>query len=111
MDNQTVLDDIGEILQQKSQSLGINISLKPLFNGINPFLQEEQSELVELVTRLTEKPTESVAFGTEAPYLKQMGFETVVLGPGSIDQAHQPNEFLALDAIKPAQKLIKPIFG
>ena len=28
--------------------------------------------------------------------------ETVIFGPGSIDQAHQPDEYLALDRIQPA---------
>ena len=43
--------------------------------------------------------------------MSAMGLETIVMGAGSIDQAHQPNEFLALDQIKPMSdvltKLIK----
>ena len=49
---------------------------------------------------------EAVAFGTEAPYLNQIGLQTIVLGPGDIDQAHQPDEYLALDRIKPAQAIV-----
>ena len=48
----------------------------------------------------------SVAFATEAPVLSNLGMETVVLGPGSIDQAHQPNEFLALDQLDPGIAII-----
>jgi acetylornithine deacetylase len=33
--------------------------------------------------------------------------ETLILGPGSIDQAHQPNEFMALDQIQPMQQVIR----
>lgn len=41
-----------------------------------------------------------VAFGTEAGLFKtRAGIPTVVCGPGSIDQAHKPNEFIALDQI------------
>ena len=35
--------------------------------------------------------------------------ETLVLGPGSIDQAHQPNEFMALDQIQPMQTVIRSL--
>lgn len=41
-----------------------------------------------------------VAFGTEAGlFQKTAGIPTVVCGPGDIDQAHKPNEFVALDQI------------
>jgi len=32
----------------------------------------------------------SVAFATEGPYLNQIGLQTLILGPGDIEQAHQP---------------------
>ena len=41
----------------------------------------------------------TVAFSTEGPFLQALGMETVIFGPGSIDQAHQPDEYLALDRI------------
>jgi len=47
-----------------------------------------------------------VAFGTEGPYLNSMGMATVVLGAGDIEQAHQANEYLAMDRIKPMQALL-----
>lgn len=44
--------------------------------------------------------TEVVPFGTEAGIFASLGIATVVCGPGSIDQAHKPNEFLALDQLQ-----------
>jgi acetylornithine deacetylase len=49
----------------------------------------------------------TVAFGTEGPYLQALGMETVVLGPGHIDQAHQPDEFLRVDRIAPTVELLR----
>lgn len=49
----------------------------------------------------------SVAFGTEAPYFNSMQTETIVIGPGSINQAHQPNEYLPIDQIDPTVQLLK----
>jgi acetylornithine deacetylase len=40
-----------------------------------------------------------VAFGTEAGLFKQAGIDTVVCGPGSIVQAHQPDEYVSLEQL------------
>ena len=45
----------------------------------------------------------TVAFGTEAPFFQALGMETVVFGAGSIDQAHQPDEYLDTAQIKPME--------
>ena len=37
--------------------------------------------------------------------------ETIVLGPGDIDQAHQPDEYLALDRVRPCVDLLKELIG
>jgi acetylornithine deacetylase len=36
----------------------------------------------------------AVAYATEAGQFQGAGFETIILGPGSITQAHQPDEFV-----------------
>lgn len=41
-------------------------------------------------------------FGTEAPYLTQLGLQTLVLGAGDIAVAHQPDEYVTLSAIERA---------
>ncbi len=56
---------------------------------------------------LTGHAAEAVAFATEAPFLARLGCETVVLGPGDIAQAHQPDEFLALDRIGPMLRILR----
>ena len=48
----------------------------------------------------------AVNYATEAPYIQQLGCQTIVLGPGSINQAHQPNEFLAHSEIDKTEKLL-----
>jgi acetylornithine deacetylase len=39
-------------------------------------------------------PPRAVAFAAEAGQFQQAGFSTVMCGPGSIEQAHQPDEFV-----------------
>jgi len=89
-------------LQPLAEKLGVNISLRTLSAGLPAFSQAADSELVKIAEKLTGHDSESVLFGTEGPYLQQLGMDTIVLGPGSIDQAHQPDEFLAMEQIEPA---------
>lgn len=44
--------------------------------------------------------SECVAFGTEGGIMQGSGLPVIVCGPGSIDQAHQPNEFIKRDQLK-----------
>jgi acetylornithine deacetylase len=67
---------------------------------------DEASEIAQYLNHLTGKKAGSVAFGTEAPYFNAMQTETVVIGPGSINQAHQPDEFLPIAQIDPTVDLL-----
>ena len=51
-----------------------------------------------------------VAFGSEAGLFQEAGIPTVVCGPGSIDQAHKPDEFIALDQIVACETFIGRLF-
>jgi acetylornithine deacetylase len=52
--------------------------------------------LVALLEELTGKSAGTVAFGTEAPQLKALGAEAVVMGPGDIREAHRTGEFVPI---------------
>ncbi len=47
-------------------------------------------------------PEAELPFGTEAGFFQQAGIPTVVCGPGSIAQAHQPDEWIAADQLRAA---------
>ncbi|MBD3647267.1 MAG: M20/M25/M40 family metallo-hydrolase, partial [Pseudomonadales bacterium] len=71
---------------------------------------ESVGEYVLGTTReLSGADAQSVAFATEAPFLSQLGMETVVMGPGSINQAHQPNEFIELNQLEPTIGIIRAL--
>ena len=110
------LSDLRGELQQRLQArldrselggAGLQLSLRPLFEGIPPLFTDRNSAIVRAAEQLTGHAAEAVAFGTEGPYLAELGIDTVILGPGSIDQAHQPDEFLALDQITPTVTLLR----
>jgi acetylornithine deacetylase len=67
---------------------------------IPSFLGSEQDPVTRLAQRLAgEQRTTLVAFGTEAGLFKRAGIPTVVCGPGSIVQAHQPDEYVSLEQL------------
>lgn len=63
------------------------------------------SPLAQVVEKLLGQPTEVVNYCTEAPFIQQL-CPTLVLGPGSINQAHQPDEYIDTSFIKPTRTLI-----
>ena len=90
---------------------GLEISFHEIFHGIQAMNTPADSEFVAAVEKLTGQEAGGVAFATEAPYFAELGAEVVVAGPGSIDQAHQPNEFIRLDSIEPTLKLLDSMIG
>lgn len=106
--------DIDELRQalaariaQVAASRGLTFKTMALAEGIPPFETTPTAAIVQAAERLTGHPAEAVAFGTEGPFLNQLGMETVILGPGDIAQAHQPDEYLALERIPPTLDLLR----
>jgi acetylornithine deacetylase len=57
------------------------------------------SQLVQLLERLSGGKAGTVAFGTEAAQMIELGADAVVLGPGNIRVAHQTGEFVPIDEL------------
>ena len=106
-DNDTVRAELQQQLQTIAEQRSINIELESLVKHVPPFEEPADSELVRLAERLTGHCAHAVAFATEAPFLQQLGMDTIVMGPGSIDRAHQPDEYLELDQIAPCIDLLE----
>lgn len=111
MDPEQLRAAIRSKLQPLAEQRGVRIDYGPIFPGVPPFEQAADSELVRLAERLTGRAAEAVAFGTEAPYLQRLGCETIVLGPGDIACAHQPDEYLDLARIAPTVELLRQLIG
>jgi len=109
MDLDNLREDVSRRLAPLADRFGVQISTQALFPGIPAFANDEQSDLVKKAEQLTGYQAETVAFGTEAPFLQRMGMDTIVMGPGFIDQAHQPDEYLAFDQIKPTVAILEKL--
>ena len=83
---------------------------KEIIGEIIGFNKVNKSEACEFISNLTgDNSREVVSFGTEAGLFQEIGISTVVCGPGSIEQAHKVDEFIALDQIKKCLILLDDI--
>lgn len=73
----------------------------------------DDEEVTKLVMELTgANTTGKVSFGTEAGVFSAMGdIPTVVCGPGSIEQAHKPDEFIELDQLARCEKFLDKLLA
>ena len=64
----------------------------------------------ELVCKLTGDNSESVVpYGTEAGQFQDEGYQTVICGPGNIEQAHQADEFLSLEQLEAGTRFVEKL--
>lgn len=69
-------------------------------SGFPGLMTPEDAEVTQVCGHLAgTNETAKVAFGTEAGLFSAGGIPTVVCGPGSIAQAHKPNEFVTLEQV------------
>ncbi|MCD8522413.1 MAG: acetylornithine deacetylase [Saccharospirillaceae bacterium] len=107
MSNDDLREEIRQRLNPIAEQNRVEFSFEPLFPGVNAFETAATSPLVEAAERLTGHTSASVNYATEAPFLQELGIDTIVLGPGNIDQAHQVDEYLAQDQIEPCVELLR----
>ena len=73
---------------------------------------DEDSPAVRLARELTgANQVEAVAYGTEAGQFQRYGIPAVICGPGSIDQAHKPDEFCALSEYEVCEKFLRKLIA
>lgn len=89
----------------------LRVEMSQKFEGIPPFETRADSPIVRACEELTGAPSGTVAFATEGPYLNALGCETVILGPGEISVAHQPDEHLPLDRVEPAIAVLERLIA
>jgi acetylornithine deacetylase len=104
-----------ELIQTEIESLR---ELEPDFDcRIEVLRLDEASEtradslLVTELETLSGQAAGTIAFGTEAPQLAEMGAEAVVFGPGSIRTAHRTGEFVPADELARCVEILARAIG
>ncbi|OED36324.1 acetylornithine deacetylase (ArgE) [Chromatiales bacterium (ex Bugula neritina AB1)] len=85
-------------LKKVSPDAGVTTELT---NTVTPLVPDSSSAAEQLIRHLTGLNDSSVvSFGTEAGLFQSAGIPAVVFGPGSINQAHQPDEFIEISQLQ-----------
>jgi len=111
MDLQALRDELRERLATRLADSGLRLEIESLFPALPGMETAPDSPMVQLVEGLTGQAATTVAFGTEGPFLQQLGLDTVVLGPGGINQAHQPDEYIELTQVHDGTELISRLIA
>jgi acetylornithine deacetylase len=86
-------------LKRWGEACGVTVERR----SSTPPLSPEPNGAAEALARVLagdNGPARAVAFAAEAGQFQEAGFSTVICGPGSIDQAHQPDEFVEISQLQ-----------
>ena len=111
MDLPALHEKLHERLSTRLGDSGLQLEIESLFPGLPGMETAPDSPMVRLVEGLTGQTAASVAFATEGPFLQQLGLDTVVLGPGGIGQAHQPDEYIDLAQVDDGIELVSRLIS
>ena len=106
MESEAIFDELRHRLETAFHNHPVSLDLSLANPWVDPFSNDEEGFL-KLVSNISGQDPGPVAFATEAPFLTSLGLETIVLGPGSIDNAHQPDEYLPVVEIEPTIAILR----
>ncbi|QAX77213.1 acetylornithine deacetylase [Yersinia hibernica] len=103
------LSDLNELMTEALAPVSARwpgrLSIDELHPPIPGYECPTDHHMVGVIEKLLGERTAVVNYCTEAPFIQQI-CPTLVLGPGSINQAHQPDEFIDMAFIEPTRELI-----
>lgn len=102
-----------EVLEPEMKAVdpqtGIEFEFTAGFPGLDT---EPEAEITVLAKKLAGKNDHAkVAYGTEAGQFSAAGIPTVIVGPGSIEQAHKPDEFIEIRQLEICGAFIDKLIG
>ena len=102
-----VLPDLKEFAPEASIETTTIARVPPL----TPDPEAKAEQWVRSLSGVREGGSGEVSFATEAGSFQRAGVSSVVCGPGSIDQAHQPNEFIDPNELTRCEAMIDDVFA
>jgi len=104
-DTETIVNEFETYCREREQELkkifpGFKINTKENHPPVIHLDTKETDDVVGLVKRISgNSKLNTVAYGAEAGQFAAEGFQAAICGPGSIEQAHRANEFIAKDEL------------
>jgi acetylornithine deacetylase len=96
-------------LEAEMKAIHPETRIEIIERGINPPCRKEDAGEAEMLARaLTGDNSENVvSYGTEAGQFQDGGYSTCICGPGSIAQAHQPNEYITVEQFEAGEAFMR----
>lgn len=96
-----LLKEQAAVLEKEMTGVSADARIDFVFKSQYPALStEESAEITSVAKSLSgSNATGKISFGTEGGLFQEAGLPTVICGPGSIEQAHKPDEWIYLDQI------------
>ena len=85
----------------------IKVEVAHVVPGLKPEINCFAEQLVRSITR--KNGTQKVSYGTEAGQFQKAGYSTIICGPGSIKQAHQPNEYIEKSQLYEGEQFVSEL--
>jgi acetylornithine deacetylase len=111
LDDEQALAMIDDALAPVFTKYPNRLSLDLMYPTAPAFACRDEQNILALAEQLTGKKFQSANYATEAPFINQLGCDTIVLGPGSINQAHQPDEYISLDYVNPTVHILQQMIN
>jgi len=109
MDCSSLVDRIREAVESANPGAEANVTFE-LINDSPPFEVSESAPIYKAVCQMVnQRETVGVNYASDAGHLATMGIDCVLFGPGSIDVAHRPNEFVPIDEFERAKGLLRSL--
>ncbi|MFW2389156.1 MAG: acetylornithine deacetylase [Polyangiales bacterium] len=105
MERQSVVVELQDVVANALDGGPWTHDVRAVGGFADAFSGPSDADFSRTVETLCGCSAKSALFGTEAPYLAQLGLQTLVLGAGDIAVAHQPDEYVTMAAIDRATDL------
>lgn len=106
MDLDALRRELRERVRACLREAGLEVQFAPLFEGVPAFETDPSSPVVRAAEALSGHRAAALGLATEGPFFNRLGLETVIIGPGDVAQAHQPDEYLAEERLAPTVALL-----
>ena len=104
---QYVQDELLPKMRKEYADASIDITASASAPGMETAETEAITQLVRALT--DDRQTRKVAYGTEGGLFQLAGIPTVICGPGHIENAHKPDEFVALDQLAACEGFLRKL--
>ena len=113
-DGHALIDEFGvyaATLLAEAQRVAPEASIETVLeHAVEAFTPEQDSPAERLVTAITgSNRTHAVGYFTEAPFFQAGEMSTVVFGPGNIEQAHKPDEFIDIAQLRACEDFVRAL--